>query len=202
MSRQIDIISTSQGMHYLLCGIDSGALSSFSWQLWLTKYGKRAVDWCQAIGLNFITFMGGDLWVHNSDTAQRCLLYGEEKDCIVGVVTNEEPTKIKLFDSLGVHSDGQWEVTSIIIPADASHPNGMESKIPKERFKRRDGVWTAEFLRNMKSTSDTASAIEAIRGEPMSGYAAYMVLRNVNNPTGEQIKLFKVTVNATKKRSQ
>lgn len=202
MARQIDLVATTDGAHYLVFGINNNELASFAIQIWITHYGKRAIDWAQSMSLNYITFMGGDLWVHNSDSTPRCLLYGEEKDCVVGVVTNEEPTKVKLFDSVGIHSDGAWEIYEITVPADASHPNGMYSKIPFERFKRRDGVWRAEFLRNMKSTSDTASAIQAIMGEPMSGYAAYMVLRNVNNPTGEQIKLFKVTVNATKKRGQ
>ncbi len=198
--RQVDIISTSSSTHYLLFGMDNQELASFELQIWITRYGKRAVDLCQAMSMNFITFMGGDLWVHNSDTAPRCLLYNEQKECEVGVITNEEPTKVKLFDSVGIHTDGAWEIYEITVPADSSHPNGMYSKIPFGRFKRRDGVWRAEFLRNMKSTSDTASVIEAIKGEPLSGYAAYMILRNVNNPEGERVKLFKVTCNATKSK--
>jgi len=201
MTTLIDLTAKYNGEHYIEVGLDSSVLVPFSWQLWITKYGERAIDWCQVIGLNFITVMGGDLWVHNSDTAPRCNLYGEQKDCIIGVVTNEEPTKLKLFDSLGVHTDGQWEITSIIIPADMNHPHGMESKIPKERFKRRTGVWKAEFLRNMKTSSDVVKAIEAISGEPLMGYSAYMVLENVNNPTGERVKLFKVSVESTKVRS-
>ncbi len=200
MARQIDIISTSTGIHHLEFGLNNDELAGFSLQMWITHYGARAVDWMQSLGMTFITFMGGDLWVHNDDSVPRCNLFGEQKDYIVGIVANEEPTKVKVLDSLGIHSDGQWEIMEIIIPPNLNYPNGMYSKIPKEQFKKRDGVWKARFMRNMKSSSDTASVLEALTGEPLRGYEAYMVLKNVNNPTGEQVKLFKVDINATSSR--
>ena len=155
------------------------------------------VDWVQAMGLNFVSFMGGDLWIHNDEDQDRCNLFGEKRDCIVGVVTNESPTEIKLLDSMGVHSDSTWEVTAITIPPSLNYPSGMESKIPTALFKKRDSVWKARFLRNMKSTSDTASTIDAINGEPLKGYEAYMTLKNTSN---SQVKLFKIEVNSTLSR--
>ena len=200
MAREIKIMALEDGKHFLLVGFDNNSLASFRWQLYIHKFGKRAIDWCQAIGMNFITFMAGDVWIHNSDTAPRANLFGEQKEVKMGVVINEESNSLKLLDSLGVHADGQWEVESIVIPPTLNTPNGMYSKIPKERFKKRNGVWQAEFLRNMKSTSDTASVKEAISGEPLKGYAAYMILKSVGNPSGEQVKLFKINANMTKLR--
>jgi hypothetical protein len=189
MARQIDILSTSTGAHYLLFGFDSNELSSFSIQFWITKYGKRAVDWMQGLSLGFISFMGGDVWVHNSDAVPRVNFFGEQKYSEVGVVMNENANVIKFLDSIGIHSDGQWSVESVTIPKTLNTPSGMLSKIPKGRFKKREGVWQAEFLRNMKSTTSTASVIEAIKGEPLKGYAAYLVLRNTDTA---EVKLFKV----------
>lgn len=194
MSRQIDIISTVQGAHYLLIGFDNDEIASFSLQLWITKYGKRTVDFVQSMGFNFITFIGGDLWIHNDEDANRCELFGEKRDCIVGVVSNEEPTKVKLYDSVGIDSNDEWEIYEITIPATLNHPSGMYSKIPLQRFKKRYGVWQAEFLRNMKTSSSTASAIEAITGEPLAGQYIYMKLRNTSH---DQVKLFRVAVNQT-----
>jgi hypothetical protein len=196
---QIDLISISNGAHYLQFGMNSNELCSFQVQMWIEKFGIRMIDWCQAMGLNFITFMGGDLWIHNQDDADqnRCNLFGEKRDCIVGVVSNEEPTKIKVFDSLGVHSDSTWEITEIIIPATLNYPQGMYSKIPKERFKKRDGVWVAEFLRNMKTNSSTASVMDAINGESLRGNHIYMLMKNISD---DQVKLFMVDVNSTKSK--
>lgn len=197
MARQIDIISSRQGIHVIEIGLNSNELSSFKLQMWLTKYGIRMVDWVQSMGLNFISFMGGDIWIHNDDSVARCNLFGEKRDCVVGVVSNEDPLRIKVYDSLGVFSDSEWEVTSITIPPTLNYPNGMYSTIPTARFNKRDGVWKASFLRNMKSTSDTASVIDAIKGEPLRGQEAYIVLKNISD---SQVKLFKIEVNATVSR--
>jgi hypothetical protein len=195
--RQIDLISITNSVHYLLFGLDDNEMSNFSIQLWITKYGVRMTDWVQSMGLNFLSFMGGDLWVHNDETVDRCKLFGEKRDCIVGVISNEEPLKIKLYDSLEIDSTDEWEITSITIPATLNYPSGMISKLPKERFKKRDGVLRAEFLRNMITTSDTPSIIDAINGEALRGRTAYLTLKNTSN---DQVKLFKVALNLTKSK--
>jgi hypothetical protein len=198
--REIEIVSTSTNSHFLLFGMNSSELGSFKIQLWITKYGKRYIDWASTLGMSFVTFMGGDLWLHNDDSVPRCNLYGEQKDCEVGIVTNENPIQVKLFDSLGIHSDGKWEVSEVIIPPSLNYPNGMYSKIPAEQFKNRDGVWKAKFMRNMKSTDSVARVIDAIKGEVMRGYECYFVLKNVNNPNGDEVKIFKVDVNCSSSR--
>jgi hypothetical protein len=164
---------------------------------WITHSGKRAVDMLQALSLGFCSFIGGDIWVHNSNTALRDNLFGEQRVTKVGIVANEQPDIIKLLDSIGIHSDGEWEIESLTIPKTLNFPNGMYSRLPKERFKKRDGVLSAEFLRNMKTSSNTISAIEAIRGETLRGNAAYLILKNTST---EQVKLFKVQINMTTNR--
>jgi len=194
---QIDIIATTTGIHYLLFGLSDNELSSFSIQLWITHYGVRMTDWVQSMGLNFLSFMAGDLWVHNDDTVDRCKLFGEKRDCIVGYVSNIDPLRIKLFDSLEINSNSEWDVLEITIPATLNYPSGMFSKIPPQRFKKRDGVLRAEFLRNMKTNSDTASVIDAINGEALRGQIAYFKMKNTSN---DQVMLFKVSVNAQKSK--
>jgi hypothetical protein len=73
----------------------------------------------------------------------------------------------------------------------------MSSKIPKGRFKKRDGVWQAEFLRNMKTSGNTLSIVEAIKGEPLKGNSAYILLKNTDTT---ETRLFKVDINLTKSR--
>jgi hypothetical protein len=198
MSVVVSIISTRTGFHVLQIGMDSNSLADFRIQCWVTRYGARLVDCVQAMSLNFISFMGGDIWVHNDDTAgTRCNLFGEKRDCIVGVVTNENPLEIKLLNSIGVHSDQTWEITSITIPPTLNHPQGMASAIPKEQFKRRGGIWRAKFLRNLKSALDSVTLLDAIQGEQLSGAEAYIVLKNTST---NQVKLFEISVEMTTSR--
>jgi hypothetical protein len=200
MARLIEIISTTEGKHHILFGFNADELSSFGIQLWITKFGKRYVDWAQALGMDFITFMGGDLWIHNSNEVPRVNFYGEQKDCIIGIVSNEEPTKVKVFDSIGIDSDGEWIVDEVIISPSLNYPQGMASNIPIEHFKKRNGIWQAHFLRNMQTNQSTSSILDAIQGEELRGEECYLTLKNVNNTTGEQVKLFRVDINCTSSR--
>ena len=195
----IDLVSISSGSHYLSFGMDENESTYFELQIWLTKYGTRAVDWLQSLSLGFISFLEGDVWIHNQPESivDRCNFFGERKDCYVGVVANQEPNMIKILDSLGIHSDGEWEVTSVTIPKTLNHPHGMSSRIPKGKFKRREGFLRAEFLRNMKTTGANDSVLELLRGEPLRGYAAYILLKNTQT---SQVKLYKVDVSMTKSR--
>ena len=197
MARQIDIIANADGSHYLVFGIDSNSLSSFRIQMWITKYGQRAVDWVQSLSLGWLSFMGGDVYVQNSDAVPRVNFFGEQKYTEVGIVANQEPTDVKLLDSIGIQSDGKWSVESVTIPASLNHPSGMESRIPKERFHKREGLWWSEFLRNGKTSSSTLKINEIISGEPLRGTSAYIVLRNIDT---SQIKMFEVKVSMSSSR--
>jgi len=191
---EIKLIATSYGSHYLLAGMDSNALSSFQWQIWITKHGRQAIDWCQNLSLGFCTFLRGDLWIHNQPESivDRCNFFSEKKDYVVGVVANENPNNIKVLDSIGIHTDGEWSVESVTIPKTLNYPNGMSSRIPTSRFKRREGIFRAEFLRNMNTTSATDSVLELMSGEPLRGQAAYCIMKNTST---NQTKLFKIDFN-------
>lgn len=195
----IDLISISSGSHYLQFGMDANEDCYFELQCWITHYGKRAVDWLQALSLGYCTFLEGDLWVHNQPESivPRNNFFGEQKDCYVGVMANEQPNVIKFLDSIGIHTDAEWEIVSVTIPKTMNRPNGMTSKIPKTFFKRREGFLRAEFLRNMKTTDGTERVLDLLRGEELSCYAAYILMKNTST---DQMSLFKVDINATKSK--
>ena len=195
--RTIEIVATTNGRHKVCIGMSDSEIASFKMKAWITHYGERAVDWVQNLSLGYVSFMGGNIWVHNSDSVDRCNLFGEQKDCIVGIVANQETGLVRILDSLEVHSNDEWEVESITIPASLNYPNGMYSKVPTARFRRREGVWTAEFLRNMLTSSGSISVIESVKGEPLRGESAFIRLKNTST---SQVKLLKVTINMTSSR--
>lgn len=182
--------------------MDTSKTFSFAIQYYVTRYGVRAIDWMASMGLGFCSWMGGELWLHNSDDVDRCNFFGEKKDFKVGVVANQEANRLKVLDSISIHSEfefpldreSKWEVESVTIPSSLNYPNGMYSKIPSNRFQKREGILKAEFLRNMKTNSATANALDALRGESLRGYDALIVLKN--SSTG-QVRLYKVDCNMT-----
>lgn len=197
MAREVQIIAESTGRHSLLFGWNANELASFSLQMWITHYSQRAVDFVQSLSQGFVSFMGGDIWTHNDPSVPRANLFSEQKEMKVGIVANQDANVVKILDSIGIHSDENWEVESVTIPKTLNQPNGMYSKIPKGRFLKREGVWRSEFLRNMKSTSAIASVKEAISGETLRGYSAYLVLKNTSTT---ECRLFKIDINMTKSR--
>jgi len=200
MAREIQIIATSDGTKHLEFGFDANELSSFQIQLWITKFGKRAVDWVQSLSLGWISFVGGDVWVHNQPESivGRATFFNEKKDVVVGIVANENPNITKILDSIGIKTDGEWSIESITIPKTMNHPNGMSSKIPKNFFKRREGVLRSEFLRNMKTTSATESPLQLLNGEPLRGDCAYLSLKNTQT---SQVRLYEIELNMTESKS-
>jgi hypothetical protein len=191
------LVANSSGTFYAEIGYDAGASGVFGIRFYIQKTGARIIDWMQGLGIGWISLMGEEIWKHNSDNVPRCNFFGEQKDMVVGLVFNKDAGVIKILDSMEIHSDGEWVVDSIELPATLNYPDGMYSKIPQGKFRNREGVLYAEFLRNMKTKGGTISAIQALKGEPLRGDAAYMVLRNTST---DEVSLFKVRINATSGR--
>ncbi len=198
--RTITLISTSSSIKQLEFGFNANELSSFKLQAWITRVGKRAVDTLQQLSLGFVSFMGGNIYLHNDDTAgaERCTLFGEHKDMKVGFVINEQASVTKILESIGIHTDDDnWEVESLTIEPSESYPDGMYSIIPKNKFVKRDNILYADFMRNMKTSGSTISYIEAITGEELRGRTAYVILKNTST---ERVQLYEIDVTLTKSR--
>ena len=82
--REIDVIATQNGIHHVEFGMNANELSSFEVKYYITHFKERAIDWIQNLSLGFCTFMGGDLWLHNSKNVPRANLFGEQKSIEVG----------------------------------------------------------------------------------------------------------------------
>jgi hypothetical protein len=142
----------------------------------------------------FYSFLKGELWKHNSTTADRATYYGTKHDAVIDFVVNNEAGLIKLFDAIGIHTNGDWEAEEITIEDSINYPNGMTSKIPSSVFVKREGVLLSEFLRNMKTRSATATALDLYQGEPLRGRTMYVKL--INTATTE-VYIAKIDINET-----
>lgn len=196
--RTIQLTATTDSSKYLEFGFPAGITGTFSIQAYITRVGARSIDCLCPVSLGFLSLMGGNIYIHNDSSAQRCTLFGQKQDFKIGLVANEEPSQVKILNSLGIKTDSdKWEVESVTVPFSKSHPHGMYSVIPQTAFVKRNDMISADFKRNMKTSSDTISYIEAITGEPLRGNCAYILLKNTDI---NKVELWEVQIDFSKSR--
>jgi hypothetical protein len=139
----------------------------------------------------FYSFLNGTLYKHHSTTANRATFYGHKRDVIVDVVTNENPQLVKVFEAIGLHTNGDWTVDEAKIEADATYTNGMLSELGSARFEDIEGIQRAAFLRNKYTSSSTASTTDLYNGEKLRGRTMHIILKNTAT---SETKLFAVEV--------
>ncbi len=139
----------------------------------------------------FFSFIFGGLYKHNDTSQDRATFYGEKKDVIFDFVVNEAASITKTFETLGLVTNDDWEVTEVDIAASDSYPNGMYSEIPLAYFETREGKKLTDFLRNMKTTSSVAKSSDLYEGEVLRGETMYIKMKNTST---SQVKLFKAEI--------
>jgi hypothetical protein len=161
---------SSINFFFRLTGSLSIGASDFSRIEWFLNITSKAVTSMQSAPSNLISVFNEDVYLHN-DNATRCNFYDTQynyKVRVYGGISN--PSVIKTFDSIAIHSNAKWDIEDIQIPATLNYPNGMQSLIPEVRFEAEEGVLRSDYLCNMKTTSATASTIDLLNGDTLRGY--------------------------------
>lgn len=119
-----------------------------------------------------LAFTGEDVWILN-DSSTYCNLFGDQKTYTVRVYSTENPSIIKQFDSIAIHTNKPFDVSDIQIPVSPNYDNGMQSRIKEARFEKEEGVYRSNYLCNMKTTSATANVKDLFTGDTLRGYYIY-----------------------------
>jgi len=152
---------------------------------WYSFYSFKPKLYAKIGETKFISFVSpgaGDVYVHHSDSEDRCTFYDTAYDFEVWAVFNDNPLNIKRFNSLTIDCNrkiGAEDEDGIVIASDSAqftdsynnikYQADMVSRLKKERFRYRNGVYKANFLRNAKTTSDTFSQNDLQTGAPLKG---------------------------------
>ena len=167
----------------------SGETIAFSERLkkWSTFYSFRP-EMFGIIDLEVLGFTEGKLWIHN-DNDRRNNFYGIQYPSQVEVVSNIHPGQVKVFQAIGVESYHRWTVPSM------KTPNGMETKIVKGRFVRREDSFFAPVPRDINSPGLSADENEAmVNGRQLRDRSATILLQNDEL---EEVTLFSVGIQHT-----
>lgn len=148
---------------------------------WTTFYSYLP-EFMSSQGTGIVTFRDGKIYIHNDSNTYNNF-YGVQYNSEIHVVSNTEPGKVKVFESITEDTLSAWEAYSIVTP------EGQESDLQTTDFEDKENVKYAAVLFD-KNTPNVVNPI--IEGDPMRSTTALFKLRNSDTT---YVRLFKVNVN-------
>jgi hypothetical protein len=125
--------------------------------------------------LVFVSFMDGKLYEHNRVDAPRCNYYGNQHSMKVKLVSNKDYPKVKVYTSIAVYADKTFSspvLGDISIEPSVNYPNGMESRLVEGKWRWKEGVLYAQYLRdgltpNFPTVDEAIMGGRKLRGETL-----------------------------------
>lgn len=141
-------------------------------------------------GNEFYSFKNGAAWKHNANPV-RMNFYGQQYSAQITFVLNSERDTVKIPSNIIINSNNLWWVPNIAVKPYEGKSLGMQSRIKKGRMVRLQGIYWADFLRNMVDPRFTDQLQALLYGEELRG--CVMTITIQNDDTDETI-LSKVEV--------
>lgn len=145
--------------------------------------------------LVFVSFKNGQIYTHNTNDT-RNNFYGVQYDSKISVVSNVEPSRVKVFDSVWERSTKLFSCPTlgdINLPATGNYLE-MQSRLLPNLFVAKEGQYYAFFLRN-GLTVNKASIAEALQtGDKLRGQALKMIMTNSDTT---ELTLYEIIINST-----
>lgn len=112
-------------------------------------------DFLESVGVDIVSWKDGALYLHESDTVNRGSFYGEDNDMEIEIVSNQDPTNVKTFQSISVKDNSTFELVSDAIVIDTETTvdgieteKGQQSDLLKSDFEFIEGNLYASLLRD------------------------------------------------------
>ena len=116
-------------------------------------------EWMSESALDIVTFVGGHLWKHNSNST-RNNFYGTQYISAIETVCNDNPKLVKNWMNINLASDDNWYVDDYEI----STSLGQTSNIKASDFKLREGNRFSPFFRDFATGGSNTYSGDKLRG--------------------------------------
>jgi hypothetical protein len=146
--------------------------------------------------LTLTSFASNSLWLHNSDNVPPMNFYGTQYTQQIKLVFNKPPVIVKDHRAIQVNATEEYfckDAGDVRIPADGTYRE-KQTKIPKGRFKKKEGKYYTEIPRNMLTHQLTPKDTDAVNGDVMRGK---VIEFNLTNDTTKDTEMFDVQVDST-----
>ncbi len=130
-------------------------------------------------GNEFITFVNGAAWFHNSKATKGFMnFYGVDTDQVFNACLNFDPSKLKIYQAIAIESP---DVKYFIRKIETDDP-GLISYLTLAGFEKRGNVWYRELLRNMNTYPDPNKPVVSMLQDGKGVYGNFMEIQLVSDP--------------------
>jgi hypothetical protein len=142
------------------------------------RFDSRTPERWEQLGSGIVSFKDGRVWMEDTNALYNNF-YGTQYESDISVVFNQEPDKVKVFNSLwlGQNQDNKlcnWRSDLI------TNENGQLSRLNNANIVKKENVWYVDFKRDL---TDTTVSNPIINGRRLRG--ATLTVKLSNNYTGE-----------------
>ena len=145
---------------------------------WISFYSFLPEYYGKISGDQLLSFREGELYEHNINET-RNNYFGDQFNSEVWLHSTEQAVFNKIYDSLGINSINQWSCPdddSIII----ERPITMQSRLVLGKFRRQEGVYRAEFMRDSLNGGSTSTRDNLVNGRQLRGKEITVKLKNTD----------------------
>lgn len=125
---------------------------SEKYQTWVSRYSFEPTCY-STIGNTMVSFKdGATVWSHDTNES-RCVFYGDPAGASIEVVSNQDPSAIKMFKSLSVETNASGWSGQVFTNDEYSGNEKQEGDILASFFKNKEGFKYADMPRSKINSS-------------------------------------------------
>lgn len=129
------------------------------------------------VGQLFVSFVGGEMWLHGASVVARCNFYGTQYPAYITPVINTNPSALKIPKAIRQQATKLFLAPLINVSPSSSYPNGQKSKINQSaKWKLQEGQFFSTFL---KDYTDNAKRFRDITNVPLREVTALLEGRDL-----------------------
>lgn len=131
---------------------------------WSSFYSYQP-EWMVNMNNEFYSFKNGQIYIHNQASAPRNNFYGVQYNTEVELVSNEAPSEVKIFKTVGLEaSTGNWSV-DIDTNIDSGH-------IAASSFEKKEDMYYA-YIRRDSGVNTQLTSVKGIGVPTVSSTGSY-----------------------------
>jgi len=138
------------------------------------------------------------LWEQNSVLVPRNNFFGVQYNSEIEFISNIEYPNVKVFNTIAVYANKVFYspiVGDIKTIANGNYATGMISRLVKSKFRPKEGVFYADYLRDANTPNMPSQDVAIMEGRKLRG--EFLLHKLINDDT-DKVVLYSVIVGSVK----